>query len=152
MRNYEQIFAGWIKIEIERDARRLKIKEAVLKEHLQALSKRGVLKMYTLKAGPKLTFLQNRLPQKYLDKFVRKYNFLKTLGESRNESVTGLIVSVNCRMQYILNYFGETSAATCGSCDICLPMPLAKKKSLSTQREMNEDPDNYGREDASVDD
>ncbi len=28
--------------------------------------------------------------------------------------------STSCRRQYLLNYFGETAPANCGSCDICL--------------------------------
>ncbi len=40
----------------------------------------------------------------------------------------------SCRRQYLLNYFGEASAAYCGSCDTCLEKPELQDSTIIAQK------------------
>lgn len=40
----------------------------------------------------------------------------------------------NCRRKYLLNYFGETTADHCGSCDTCLNKPVLQESTVTAQK------------------
>jgi ATP-dependent DNA helicase RecQ len=47
----------------------------------------------------------------------------KEADHRRLNSLLGLAEAIRCRRQVLLAYFGETDAAPCGNCDLCLSPP-----------------------------
>ncbi len=119
MRHYEQLFTGWIQLDIERDAKRMKIPLTELNDKLDYLCGLKYLKIYKLEPGTKINFLKNRISSHYLEEFKLKYDHLKKMSEERSKGISGFLESQECRMSYILSYFGEIEHKNCGMCDIC---------------------------------
>lgn len=119
MRHYEHLFDGWIQLDIDKDHRRLKLSVREYKESLDKLAEHGVIKLYKLQPGQMLSFLQDRVSNKYLDPFRVKYSALKKMSEDRWKGVEQLIETEECRMNSILKYFNETPSNTCKHCDNC---------------------------------
>ncbi len=69
-----------------------------------------------------------------------KYLLLKKRHEERWDSMKRLIDSEGCRMNYILNYFGEDTSNPCGMCDNCVSKSNTESKTqlIDKQREINE--------------
>jgi|GEM_PF-4758103 len=141
MRNYEQLFSGWIQIDLNRDASNLKISPKKLRSDLEILSASKVIRLFKLDAGPRITFLKNRISSKYVSNFEKKYSFLKEMAQSRNVGIHGLLNTRSCRMRYILEYFDEETTTDCGKCDNCLNIKNAESNSdsINRQRRLNEE-------------
>lgn len=49
--------------------------------------------------------------------------FYKKVARLKLDQMLGLCETPKCRRQYLLNYFDEQTAKTCGNCDVCLDPP-----------------------------
>jgi ATP-dependent DNA helicase RecQ len=59
----------------------------------------------------------------------------KRLQNGKLDAMLGLCETVNCRRQYLLNYFGQLSDTRhCGNCDVCLNPPQAFDATTVTQQ------------------
>ena len=141
MRHYEHLFDGWIQLDIDKDHRRLKLGVREYKDSLDKLAEHGAIKLYKLQPGQMISFIQNRVSNKYLDPFKAKYDALKKMSEDRWKGVEQLIETEECRMNSILKYFNETPSNTCGHCDSCNSKvsSVDADPSILSQQTINED-------------
>jgi len=140
MRSFEQIFDHWIEIDTQSMAKNYKVEESYLLTRLKYLQKEGALRVFVQNAGEKILFKNNRVSQKFLKDYQPKYAQLKLRHEKRWASMLQLVESTECRMQYILQYFGEEEVQPCGFCDNCLKKSGSEKGNLliEQQRDINE--------------
>lgn len=89
-------------------------------EVLEFLDKLEIIQYHPVKTKPQLTFISERLDAQYLELDTRLMQWLEETARFRMESVIGFAENkVICRMQYLLNYFGEQSGR-CHKCDVCV--------------------------------
>lgn len=72
-------------------------------------------------------------------------NKRKAAEYEKLESVIAFANTPTCRQQVILNYFGETESANCGSCDRCNPSGGTTTKNMSVSDLKGVDPDDLLR-------
>lgn len=141
MRQYEHLFDGWIQLDLDKDRRRLKLSLTEYKDSLDKLAEHGIVKLYKLQPGQMISFIQDRVSNKYLIPFKLKYDVLKKMSEDRWAGVERLIQTEECRMNNILQYFNETPSEVCGSCDNCRSGSAKPHvdSTLSQQQAVNEE-------------
>ncbi|MFT6810123.1 MAG: ATP-dependent DNA helicase RecQ, partial [Saprospiraceae bacterium] len=128
MRSHEQIFDNWVEVDTQEMAKKYKVEEAYLLKRLRYLQHMGAINLSIHKAGEKILFKKNRISHSYLKDFKIKYLLLKKRHEERWESMKSLINNEACRMNHILDYFGEETGNPCGMCDNCLKESRAEKR------------------------
>ncbi|MCL4117452.1 UNVERIFIED_CONTAM: hypothetical protein GTU68_034410 [Idotea baltica] len=140
MRSFEQIFDNWVEIDTLAMSKSYKVEESYLMTRLRFLQKEGAIRIYIQDAGEKILFKKNRVSQKYLKDYQPKYVQLKLRHEKRWDSMLKLVESTECRMKYILQYFGEVEVKPCGQCDNCFKESEQNRANLliEKQRDINE--------------
>ncbi len=119
MRHYEQLFDGWIQLDMEKDARAVHMSMSEYKTALDELSSHSVIKLYKLEPGQMLSFIQDRISNKYLAPYESKYERLKENARLRWLGVSKFLENTDCRMMNVLHYFDEKDVVPCGTCDNC---------------------------------
>jgi ATP-dependent DNA helicase RecQ len=62
----------------------------------------------------------DRLRPKNLNLDVEKYNSLKLSSQERMQKMLDYVQEEDtCRSSYLLEYFGQSESADCGTCDVC---------------------------------
>jgi ATP-dependent DNA helicase RecQ len=61
----------------------------------------------------------------------------KRLARHKLDCMLALCETANCRRHYLLQYFGESSAAACGHCDSCLVPPVVWNATVDAQKIMS---------------
>ena len=86
---------------------------------LKGLSKRNIISFIPQRRMPYISYLRDREEDVFIPASVyedRKDQYIKRVGAfiayATNDGV--------CRSQQLLRYFGETDAAECGHCDVCI--------------------------------
>ncbi len=132
LRSYTGLFTEYVNIDEELLANRCNTTRQDVYEWLVRLNKMRIVKYIPRKKTPVVYWTQSRedyryvsLPRSaYLD---RKLDYSERIHHVIDYGASNL----TCRSRLLLNYFGETTGANCGQCDVC----LAKKKvSLSADR------------------
>ena len=138
VRNNEFIFSEWVEINLGKIGKKINLTTEELELIFQALRSERIVKLRTLDAGPRILVLKNRYRVSDLSDFKMKYDFLKNTSRRRAEDMHGLIHSKQCRMNYILNYFGETTNVNCGNCDRCLDTEGTQVDYIAIQRNLED--------------
>jgi ATP-dependent DNA helicase RecQ len=114
------IFDDYTPIHEKEIARYLAISESKCKEKLAYLQKLGILKYNEAKTSDHIILLTERLTPDNLHIDTALYQKLNTAAEARSLAMQQYVLNkTQCRMQMILDYFGEKSKQ-CGYCDICV--------------------------------
>lgn len=104
-------------------AGKLKVSESEINEQLQFLMQNGIIDWIPKTNLPSLTFLMERRPDGYFQLSYEVYQKRKDTGQRKLEAVLNYLSSNECRSQFLLNYFGQTSEP-CNKCDYCLRQKL----------------------------
>lgn len=129
LRSYGGIFHHLMPIHEAEIGRRNHVSIADVIYHLSQLKKMEVIEYVQLDGMPQLTFLENRVEDKYLYISPEVYAFRKEVAQKRLEAVKNYVLSENiCRSCLLLAYFGEKKSAACGKCDVCLRKAQSKLK------------------------
>ncbi|MBQ8937714.1 MAG: RecQ family ATP-dependent DNA helicase [Bacteroidaceae bacterium] len=121
LRNYTGLFAEPVPVEEAFIAKAAGLTPTEVYLTLKQLGRQRVIHFIPHRACPTVTFLQPRvetaqvqLPASvYLD---RRADFVR-----RGQHVVDYVRTTDrCRSRMLLEYFGETSTADCGQCDVCL--------------------------------
>jgi ATP-dependent DNA helicase RecQ len=121
LRSYSGVFTEFVQVNESELAKRAGIKEEEAVSNLLKLQKAGILSYAKRPGRPQIIFPVERLDLKNLVISPANYHERKRSATIRLESMIEYITSdEQCRSQMLLKYFGETSAARCGRCDICL--------------------------------
>lgn len=120
LRNIENIVSSSSRINTKKVANKLEIEHEELLRMFDKMDQQKIVSFRGKTNTPQITFLQNRLARQNLKIDEASYEERKLRELNRNESMVGLLNANQCRMKYILNYFEEENAKTCGMCDICV--------------------------------
>jgi len=118
MRQYSGIFTD---LQYVREADEKGNHQSPITNHqlLVSLAQRGIITYIPRSIGCSLTFTQERQTEIYLSPSV--YEDRQTrYAEKMHAMVEYAEQNQFCREQLLLAYFGETNAAACGRCDVCI--------------------------------
>lgn len=125
-RMYQDLFEDFSEIDETTVCKRLKINQQELESQLKFLEERGIIDITWRTSLPLVTFLHERLPDDYISFQPEVYTFRKEKALERVEAMRKYVESRQCRQQFIIEYFGQTSNP-CGKCDICKEKVLFSK-------------------------
>ena len=92
-----------------------------IKQQLKQLQAFGILDYMPAKDSPQIHYLLNRATAEFLHINLDQYHARKNAWMVRMKAMVGYIENnTTCRSRYLLRYFGETSSADCGVCDVCV--------------------------------
>ncbi len=117
-RMHQDLFDNFSEIDEYTICQRLKISQQDLEAQLKFLEERGIIDITWRTNLPLITFLHERLPDDYLAFQPEIYLFRKEKALERVEAMRKYVESRQCRQQFIIHYFGQSSTP-CGKCDIC---------------------------------
>ena len=120
MRKYTGLFSYPVPIDEEYIASRIGVQVPMLRQLLYKLSLEHVIRYVPCDHATVIYLQHDRLRPKNLNLDPERYAFLKAATEERIEKMIGYIQQEDiCRSTYLLEYFGQTEAADCLSCDVC---------------------------------
>ncbi len=116
-----EVFADFVPISEPTIAKSLKQVEAEVTIPLQQLANLQMLEYEPASEKPRITFLLPRQDADRLPLDVVRLSRRRDLAVNKAEAIINFAEqSHRCRMQVIMDYFGESSFATCGACDVCI--------------------------------
>ncbi|HHL51772.1 MAG TPA: RecQ family ATP-dependent DNA helicase [Flammeovirgaceae bacterium] len=121
-----RLFAEFVKIDEQRLSHFLKSEEKQVRDYLSRLHNIRVVTYIPQTDSPKITYLTPRVHADQLFLNTKRLNMLRQAAADRLQAVQDYLTTKTCRMQHILQYFGEKAEA-CGRCDRCLD---GKKKEV----------------------
>ena len=125
-----ELFNEFVPISEKTVAISLNLSEGEVRAALLQLSKLQQLEYAPASEQPEVTFLIPRQDADHLPVDVRHLNQRRDLAVRKAEAMINFAEQdQRCRMQVVMDYFGETSFATCGACDVC----ISKKKADSAE-------------------
>jgi ATP-dependent DNA helicase RecQ len=127
-----ELFATFGNISVQRIAHFLDVTPQAVKEQLQALAGLALIRYRSQKSTPQLTFTTPRYPAASLPLASKRIKQRTSLAKEKAEAVIHYITQKHrCRVQLLLEYFGEATYQQCKRCDVC----LAKRQAdhLSTE-------------------
>jgi ATP-dependent DNA helicase RecQ len=132
LRSYPGIFETFVIIQEDTLAKRLNSDNQSIVKLLNKLLELKLIDYVKQNSKPKIYFLEKRIDAKKL--FFSKQNLLE--NKKRDLQKANKIISYFknndiCRSSFLLDYFNEKDAKTCGVCDIC----LNKNKKELTEKE-----------------
>ncbi|MDB5249108.1 MAG: RecQ family ATP-dependent helicase [Segetibacter sp.] len=131
LRSYQGIFDNEVSVNEKLLIRLTKLTAEELTSQLKELQAFGIINYQPQKENPQIYFLQNRAPAEYLSFNLEAYLKRKQQYQLRVDTMEKYItLTVNCRSQYIGNYFGDVKMKKCEVCDNCLKQ---KNIELSTE-------------------
>ena len=120
LRSYSGLFEDYVNINLSTLAVRANTTENNLHDILIRLEKLEILNYSPKKQATQITYLQNRVENKYLNISENKLEERKNLELKRMDFILNYCnQTTNCRTKILLHYFGEEQAIRCGKCDIC---------------------------------
>ncbi|MEI8193573.1 MAG: RecQ family ATP-dependent DNA helicase [Flavobacteriia bacterium] len=99
-------------------ASKLKMTESAVNEQLRHLLQNGIIDWIPKSNLPSITFLTERRPDDYFQLSYEVYQKRKDTGQRKLDAVLNYLSSNECRSQFLLSYFGQTSEP-CNKCDYC---------------------------------
>ncbi|MFN5692347.1 MAG: ATP-dependent DNA helicase RecQ [Bacteroidota bacterium] len=131
LRTYPGILDYSVTIYEEQLARLSGLASALVKEQLKKLTELGIVAYRPANESPQIHFLLNRATAAFLYIDLDRYFARKKAFTDRVQSMIAYISNQqSCRSRLLQNYFGESAAADCGQCDVCL------KKQKKEQRDL----------------
>jgi ATP-dependent DNA helicase RecQ len=121
LRSYSGVFTEFVQVNEVELSKRSGLKENEVVANFQRLQKAGILSYAKRPGKPQVIYAVERLDLKNLVISPVNYHDRKRFAMMRMESMINYMTSDEfCRSQILLKYFGETGAARCGRCDVCL--------------------------------
>jgi ATP-dependent DNA helicase RecQ len=116
-----EVFSDFIPVSEWTIAKALKQSEGEVTANFQQLAKMQLLDYEPASEKPRITFLLARQDAERLPLDVNRLNQRRDLAGKKAEAMIGFAEQrIRCRMQVIMDYFGEESFETCGACDVCM--------------------------------
>jgi len=120
LRSYSGLFDDFVNINESTLAARSNTTELKIKEILIRLEQLEILNYSPKKQSTQITYLQNRVENKYLHISEEKLLERKNTELKRMDFILHYCCqNTDCRTKIILSYFGEEQKYRCGKCDIC---------------------------------
>lgn len=125
-RSYNNLFEEFHEIDESEISTRLKISIQELNAQLKHLENIGMIEISWRTELPQITFINERMPDDYIQLKPEIYLFRKERALERMDVMKQFIEGKHCRPHFIIQYFGQESEA-CGKCDYCLEKALFEK-------------------------
>ncbi len=120
MRRYTGLFSYPVPIDEDYLASRVGVEKPMLRQLLYKLSLEHVIRYIPCDKATVLFLHHDRLRPKNLNLDIEKYESLKTASEERMQKMLDYVQEEDtCRSAYLLEYFGQSESADCGTCDVC---------------------------------
>jgi len=116
-----ELFNDFVPISERNIAASLKLVEAEVTTPLHQLAKLQLLEYEPASEKPRITFLMPRQDADNLPLDTKRLAHRRELALKKAEAMINFAEQHHrCRMQVVMDYFGETSFAACGACDVCI--------------------------------
>lgn len=116
-----EMFSGFVKIDESVLAKALKVPRQEVTEMLQHLHELRVLIYTPLRDKPQVTYIFSRQDAEHLPIDRKRLEERRGLIFDKMKAMIAFVENtIQCRMQVIQDYFGESTEATCGLCDVCV--------------------------------
>jgi ATP-dependent DNA helicase RecQ len=133
-----QLFSEYSQIAETQLAKGLKLPEKELKAQVLHLHQLQVLSYYPVTDGPRITFVLARQDAEQLPLNRQRLEMRKQLAFQKMDAMIAYTTEAHrCRMQVILDYFGEQTWQPCGLCDVCIAQK--KKENHMESRELHDE-------------
>ncbi len=130
LRLYGGLFTDYTPISETLIANRCGMSETQVCNHLRELNRLQMIDYQPKMLRPPIVFSSQRIDIKDLHISDKNYKELKDSAWKRRKALIDYATNNSeCRSQQLLRYFGESTSAECGVCDVC----LAKKKNSDVQ-------------------
>lgn len=120
LRSYEGLYTRYCQIDEYHISKKCNISHQELYERLLSLSRMGVLLYNPAKHMSTVTWLQDRVPDRYFvlppEVYANRQADLQARISAMSEYLNN---DSECRTVQLVRYFGEKNAAPCGMCDVC---------------------------------
>jgi ATP-dependent DNA helicase RecQ len=128
-----ELFSTFSNVSIQRIAQFLSIAPQEVKKQLHALDRLALIQYHPQKDTPQLTFTTHRHPAALLPLSSKRRKKRKAIAKEKAEATVRYATQqYRCRVQLLLEYFGEKYHQQCGQCDVCLAKEKGKSN-LSTE-------------------
>lgn len=135
MRRYTGIFSFPVPVDEDYLAGLLDVQVPMLRQILYKLSLEHVIRYIPCDHATVLFLHHERLRPKNVNLDPARYDLLKNSAMERMQKMIDYITEDDtCRSSYLLEYFGQTGSADCGTCDVCRnarKMPAEKTRAAS---------------------
>ena len=133
MRAYSGLFTDYAFIDERYLSRVTKLTRHRMYEILVSLSQKRLVQYAPSKRCPIVTFTRHRVLSKDLYFAPEVYDERRAAFATRLNSIIKYAVTDDkCRSRLLLEYFGETDAADCGRCDVCVARRAAEIPVVAT--------------------
>jgi ATP-dependent DNA helicase RecQ len=116
-----ELFNDFVPVSERSIAAALKLAEAEVTTPLQQLANLQLMEYAAASEKPRITFLLPRQDADTLSLNVKRLAERRDLALKKAEAMIDFAEQNHrCRMQVVMDYFGETSFEACGACDVCI--------------------------------
>ena len=127
MRKYTGLFSYPVAIDEDYIASCIGVQVPELRQLLYKLSLEHIIRYIPCDHATVLYLHHDRLRPKNVHLDPERYAFLKDAGTARMQKMIDFVSQDEvCRSSYLLEYFGQTDSADCGTCDVCRNKPSVK--------------------------
>ena len=134
MRRYTGLYSYPVPIDEDYVAAQVGVQVPMLRQMLYQLSLEHVIRYVPCDHATVIFLHHDRLRPKNVNLDPKRYAMLKSsFGERMQKMIDYVLQEDTCRSAYLLEYFGQSESADCGTCDICRASKSAKP---SLEKEM----------------
>ena len=121
MRMYPGLLEGAVSIDERKIATRCYSDVTSVTNMLIQLHEMHVVQYRRRSQGPQIFFLSERVDEQLIYPSEENYSLLKVSAQRRLQAMLDYVSDdTRCRSRKLVAWFGETDAADCGLCDVCL--------------------------------
>lgn len=136
LRTYTGLFADYVYISEDLIASRLRLTGAQVYDALLALQRQHAIHYVPRKTTPYILMTSSRQLPKHLTFPPAIYEQMQQRMKHRVDAMRRFVFDDNkCRVNTMLEYFGETPTAECGTCDVCRDR---RKHSVVNEKQLTE--------------
>lgn len=136
LRTYTGLFADYVYISEDLIASRLRLTGAQVYDALLALQRQHAIHYVPRKTTPYILMTSSRQLPKHLTFPPAIYEQMQQRMKHRVDAMRRFVFDDNkCRVNTMLEYFGETPTQVCGTCDVCRDR---RKQSVVSEKQLTE--------------
>ena len=136
LRTYTGLFADYVYISEDLIASRLRLTGAQVYDALLALQRQHAIHYVPRKTTPYILMTSSRQLPKHLTFPPAIYEQMQQRMKHRVDAMRRFVFDDNkCRVNTMLEYFGETPTEVCGTCDVCRDR---RKQSVVSEKQLTE--------------
>ena len=137
MRRYTGLYSYPVPIDEDYVAAQVGVQVPMLRQMLYQLSLEHVIRYVPCDHATVIFLHHDRLRPKNVNLDPKRYAMLKSsFGERMQKMIDYVSQEDTCRSSYLLEYFGQSESADCGTCDVCRAAKNVKAAAPSLEKEM----------------